>query len=455
MIPRITWIELRRSTAPVLGVLVLLLTGYLLYLSHGPWTHDQTAWTRQWDSLAIWSRQLLMFLCPVALGLGAWQGRRDHRSRMIELLTTVPRPGWQRFTPTVLAIGLALLGGFLLILLPGAIQVAGSSTYQHLGWLPVLGVGLLALVGCGWLGMGLGRLLPSVLTPPLLAVAGLAGVIVAMSTPNSGVVTGTLASQRSALLSPGLKNVTDVFTTVAARADAGQTVWFAGLAATGLALLVVNRASARLVALLPAVVAAVVALAIVPATLTQIYVPDNGASALTCASNVCVSQVHRDQLAALTPPAQQALAKLAILPNAPTTVVEQNQSWTVQTARQPGVVLADFADPEVARYGTLRAPDQVEFALLEGAGTPSCSGTHYDQVVDQRELAARAVAASWLLGRFEQSIDPYLQSPFAQSAWQGLTRLPAAEQRTRIIALRNASLTCQGDLLSVLTGGAQ
>ena len=93
---RVLRIELRRSVAPWAGIVVLTTALAFLYLVSTAWWRGTTAWTAQWTSLALWTRALLFYLWPLAVGLGALQGLRDHRSTMPELLTTTPRPAWHR-----------------------------------------------------------------------------------------------------------------------------------------------------------------------------------------------------------------------------------------------------------------------------------------------------------------------------------------------------------------------
>ena len=73
--------ELRRSTAPVAGIGFLLGALALLYGLSGPWYKGSAPWDEQWTGLAQWTRHLMVFLWPLVVGVGAWQGLRDHRRR--------------------------------------------------------------------------------------------------------------------------------------------------------------------------------------------------------------------------------------------------------------------------------------------------------------------------------------------------------------------------------------
>jgi hypothetical protein len=251
----VTWrpfgIELRKSVGLVVGALIGVLMLWLLLFLSGPWQKGITAWNTQWTSLAEWERYLLVFVWPLALGAGAMQGQRDHVARMVELLDTVPLPRWRRQLPAAVAVAVGLGLSYLLVLAVGAVRVAATSGYFHLDWLPIAAVGTLALIGAGWFGMGLGQLVPSRLTPPLVTVAGLITMVLLLQ------VAGW-----PALFLPGLAGVQDVFHTVSPAANLGQALWFGGLGLTGLVLLAVRGVGARLAAFLPAVVGAVTAVSL-------------------------------------------------------------------------------------------------------------------------------------------------------------------------------------------------
>ncbi|QXE35029.1 hypothetical protein KQY30_12865 [Streptomyces sp. GMY02] len=468
---RILRIELRRSTGLWTGLLLLLGSVALFQLfGGGPWTEGAEAWTGQWTSAAWWERYLMVFLWPPALAAGAVQGLRDHRSRMTELLATTPRPVWQRAASTAGALGLALAVAYLLIFLYGGVQVIGNDGYAHLRWLPIVLVGALALVAGAWLGMGIARTVPSAFIPPTLAIVTLMSVVLVHD-----AVTKDLFPNRIVLLSPSLAEVHSTFLTVAWRVNAGQAVWLLGLAGTGFLLLVAGRARARLLALVPLVVGAVVGVALLPASHDSNYVIDEAATAPVCEGRVCVTRVHEKELAALAGPegpGEEALRLLAGLPDPPSEVRETVPAWPLgawrpQAPPQPaGSVPVDFEAQALS--GATR--DETLRALLAGAGTGPCvvplrtyptdeEERRYDETKAVRELAARTVAAAWFTGDLkplpgaggQRSAADALAGP----AWTALRALPEDEQRERVAALRKASLACEGDLLTVLRDGAR
>jgi outer membrane protein assembly factor BamB len=135
MTGRILRIELRRSAAWISGAVVLLLGAAALYVI--VLTDGGALWDQQWTMLAVFQRQLLVVLWPLALGAGAWQARRDRRSRMGELLSTTARPLWQRAIPTSAAMAIGLAAGYVAMLLTGAVRVAamtGLGEHRYSRW---------------------------------------------------------------------------------------------------------------------------------------------------------------------------------------------------------------------------------------------------------------------------------------------------------------------------------
>ncbi|MDX3855640.1 hypothetical protein [Streptomyces sp. AK02-01A] len=455
---RILRIELRRSAALWLGVLVLVGSVAFLQFLSGPWSKGPWLWTAQWASTALWERFLLVLLWPLSVAGGAVLGLRDHRSGMDELLTATARPAWQRAARTAGAPALTLTAAYVLVFLYGAVRVIAEDGYTASGWLPVLLVGALALVAGVWLGMGVARTVPSALTPPVLAVATLAAVLVLSDT-----VMKDLAPNRIMLLSPSLNGESSPFLAVAGRVSAGQAVWLLGLAATGFLLLVARKPRARLLALLPVVLGAALALPLLPADRQRNHTVDTTATALVCEGRVCVTRLHASRLAWLTGPGEEALRLLATLPDPPTAVRETTDAWPpgARLTRAASTVPID-ADLQALRRMT---KEEATRLLLAGAGTAACVEPDpeylteeqtrlYDEDKAVRELAARTVAAAWFTGELKPLPGTsWLRSDAlarAEPAWDALRALPADEQRARIVALRTAALSCEGDLLRVL-----
>lgn len=453
---RVLRIELRRSVAPWAGVVTLTVALAFLYLLSGPWWKGTELWTSQWTSMALWTRFLLAVLWPLAIALGALQGLRDHRSRMSELLTSTPRPARHRAATTAGASAITLASAFALIVLLGGVQVLGATEYNHLGWLPIPLVAGLGLVAGAFLGMGLGRLLPSPLLPPALAVAAFVFVNLLRLTTESGVPTST-APTRLALLSPAVDEVRDVFLTLSAPVHLGQTVWLLGMAATGLALLAAATPRARLLALVPVLAGAAIALLLLPGDPRRAYVLDEAAAAPMCDGPVCVATVHQDYLPGLAKPGKKALGLLrdVLGGEAPTSVRESTAPRGLfdPPERSRTSVLFDFDDSVIADA----KGEELTRVLLAQGMVPLCSARSANESGTLGEIAAQGVAAGWVLG----DLKPFHGAMHASSdqlaaagpVFAELKALPWSEQITRVKAAHTAAVDCEGDPLDVLDGG--
>lgn len=459
---RVLRIEMRRSLAPWSGAVVLTSALAFLYLLDAQWWRGTTAWTAQWTSLALWTRGLLFYLWPLAVGLGALQGLRDRRSGMSELLTSTPRPAWHRAATVAGTTAIALTAAYAALVATGGVQVFAHTGYWHLGWLPISLVGALFLVAGAVLGLGVGRALPSPLTPPALTMGAFVFTALMQMSPgrtestSAAGVTSTEPKQVS-LLSPAVQEVRDVFVTLSAAVHVGQTVWLLGLAATGFALLVATTGRGRLIAPAPAVAGLALALLVLPTDPRRMYVVDGAAAEQVCDGQVCVSATQRDRLADLAGPGRRALRLLdgALGAGAPRSVREDTAvlpegatpRWSPETVR------VDFDDPVVAEArGAQLTRSLVAVAMVPGCSPVGWSGTTGD-------LAARTVAAGWVLGSLEPlpGTTGMLRADteeLARPVWQKLRALPRAEQFERIVAARAAATSCEGDAWGVLSGGA-
>ncbi|MDT8911263.1 hypothetical protein [Amycolatopsis sp. PS_44_ISF1] len=446
-----TWIlrlELRRSTAPLAGGLSLVLGLLsLLYLFSGfgsPFS--------QWTGFTAALRSTLEIVCPVALAVGAWQGRRAARPGAAELISTTARPAWQRVLPTAGALALAPTAAFLVLFAFGAVQVSVNTPYQHLGWLPAMLVGVLALIASAWLGLGIGTVAPSVFTTPLLAAFGL----ITLRTLAYGV------SGRSMLLGPGL-DLRDDFSTLAASVSWGQLLWFGGLAAGGL-VLAMAHGRRRYLAVAVIAIGLAGSLPLLPPNRYETYLADAAAAAPVCtadAPRVCVAKVHAPSLAAFTGLGREALRRLAPLADAPKSVEEDTtSSWAPEVKSQASdVLLVQVHAGELDAKSHLTISDEKLLnRMLQGAGTVQCGDPEgsYDYLDraeaerSTRQFTARVLSAALLLGKPTPDFQYVHQ---AAQLWPALHALPAAEQQRRLSALRTAFLACQPDALHLLTQG--
>jgi hypothetical protein len=449
---RILRIELRRSAA--LWAALISVPVVLSYNQVG-----------QGLSLIAGSQRgdLLSFI-PLALGLGAWQARRDRRSRTEELVATTPRPRWQRLLPTAAALAVGAAAGSLLIFAGLAGYTGATGAYVSAVSVPFATVTAVYLLAAVWSGLALGRLLPWRLTPPLLVVGGsVALMALGIALDDEG---GGGPAPGTVLLDPSYSNYFGPFSAYPWQVILAQGLWAAALAAAGLILYTASRYG-RLTAIVPVALAVAAALPLLPRHAYQAQVLDQGAVALVCtpdAPRVCVTRVHHLALSGMREPSREALALLsAKLPQAPTSVVE--------IVDRPGTNGRSDLPPQTDTLSTwLMNDDQgriavpardVLWSLLIGAGTQPCDNAPPGPSQERtRYDTARLVAAAWLL-------DAAPLSPTHLPDWWGglpdqtqtlpaydaLRRLPADAQRARVAALRQAELACDyRDRLEILIG---
>ena len=439
---RMLRIDLRRSSAVGAGLLLLALGVAAMYL-------PGTTWRGQWTPAVIQQREYLAVLWPLGLAAGAWLVGRDRRGRVGELFGSTPRPVWQRFGPPAVALSLTLALAYLLILAALLPLLLGRDGYFNPLVVLMIAVGPVSLVAAGLLGMAAGRLLPSPLTAPALAVAGLLFTLLPIL---AGNVDGRLAAAAEAL-PPALLSAFDEFSIAPAHISAAQLIWLAGLAGTGYLLLTARARRSRAAAVLPALLGAAVAVAMLPGEpgWSAVLVADRGAMEQVCtpdAPKVCVTREHRPVLAEVVGPARTALARLSVLPDPPTTVQEG-------AGYIGSPVNDDQPDPDVVRYyvsmdvdGSIYQADLLDLELLEGGGVTTCRDA--TSVDSARQFGVRRAVAYWLAGRTPPTGD---EEPQLGEAHAVLAALPPAGALERVGAVRTAGLRCEPDLWRVLTAG--
>lgn len=430
---RILGIELRRSAAAG-SALALAVTGVvLLYFAEG------IAFSTGWMQLAMTQRLYLALLWPLALAAGAWQARREHRSRVADLFASTPRPPAQRAVPVLVAMAVAVTGAYLAMGAGGGVWIADTAEYLPVRVLVVTAVGVLSLIAAVWLGLAVGRLVPRLVTAPALAIAGLALLLLI---PAATRPRGWLALVFSPIYE---MNMPGAYATVPGRVSAAQTVWLLALAVGALILFAAGRRRTRVAALLPVLLGAALAIAVMPHQNRQVTdAVDPVAKELVCAEDeprLCVSRVHSGLLPELTGPVREALTVLSGLPGAPTRVHEDTTTFPPQAhpeASDDVVLLRVEAGPD----GHAAKREQVIADTVRGAfaGPPTC-----DVGIPPADLLA---AAYWLIGR-EPVAGPAPDEPdlYAEAAglWRRLGELPADEARHRVAALRAAALQCAAD----------
>ncbi|MEE1735597.1 hypothetical protein [Streptomyces sp. BE147] len=459
---RILRIELRRSVAPWAGAVILVAALAFLHLIPGPWSKGTALWTAQWTSMALWTRYLLIFLWPLAVGLGALQGLRDHRSKMSELLTSTPRPARDRAATLAGTTAFTLAAAFTLLVLLGAVRVlAGDASYAHAGWLPLSLVGALALGAGAVLGMGVARVLPSVLTPPALAVAALAmtNFLRQVQTSDAPLPTSAAVPNSFSLLSPAVADVRETLLTLSVPVHLGQTIWLLGMAATGLALLAAARPRTRLLALTPLLAGGALALLLLPAAARDTYVVDRAAAEQVCDGPVCVTSLQQPRLDDLAGPGKEALRLMrgALGDRAPVAIRETTvpKALGATPERSRDAVLLDFDDRMI---GGAEGERPLTRALVAQGMVPLCHPRSDTESGTREDAAAQSIATAWVLGEDLRPLDGTMysakdQSDVARPVWKRFTALPKADQRQRISAVHAAAVSCSGDPLNLLNGG--
>ncbi|GAB2949129.1 hypothetical protein GCM10027280_42210 [Micromonospora polyrhachis] len=438
---RMLRIELRRSVA--LGAaLILLITGAIAcYAAPGRWSSN-------WMALAMIEREYLVLLFPLALAVGAWQGRRESRNGLAELVGSTPRPRPQRVLPIVGALGIAVTVGYLAVLAVTAPWIAGTARYLPAAAFAVVAVGILAVVAAAWLGLAVGRLWPSVAAGPVLAVAGIGWL---MGFP--GIASGH--DWLVVLFSPmyGMNQFSD-YETVSGRLSAAQAVWLGALAVSAYVLHTAKSRRTRVAALLPVALGVAVAIAVMP---HDGYLPhpiDPVAKELVCttdAPKVCVARVHSTLLPEVTPPARQALALLAKLPQPPAEAHEDTTTWGPEMPEpRPDPAGIALMTIQVDRRGHLASPNdlvpQIVARVLSNPG---------GRCPDGLSASVLRAATYWLVGT-EPPAEPGFDdggewNNQVRRLWQGLRELPEAEALARVAAVREGALNC-ADLDEIVSG---
>ncbi|MEU4242393.1 hypothetical protein [Actinoplanes sp. NPDC026619] len=418
---RVLRIELRRSAALGTALILLVIGTISLYFAEG------IEFASGWMQLAMSQRLYLALLWPLALAAGAWQSSREHRSKVGELFASTPRPRAHRMVPTLGAMAIAVVCGYLAMGIAGGLWIIGTARYFPVSVFVVTAVGALALIAAAWLGQAIGRLLPSLVTAPALGVAGLALLLLI---PGATRPRGWLALVFSPIYE---MNMPGAYATVPGRASLSQAIWLAALATTAVLLLASGGWRLRVAAVLPVVLGATLAIAIMPRDNRYVTdAVDQAAMALVCADDeprVCVSRVHSGLLADVTSPARQGLTILAKLPGAPTQVHEDTTTY-------PDVYPVWHDDVALVRIVTGESVTAADVVSAAFQTPPQC---------DRPTASADSLAAAyWLIGTQPVASDsPDLAEAVAR--WEALRAAPAAEAQAQVVALRTAALTCTTD----------
>jgi hypothetical protein len=295
-------------------------------------------------------------------------------------------------------------------------------------------VGVLAIVVFVLLGMAIGRMFPVLVTAPALAVLGLLGILVMQGTPDkTGYIFRGAVSWAVSLLSPYFDGPHDVVSRISTAVSVLQVVWLLALLGTAFLLFIAVSPKARALALVPAAVGAAIVVPLLPNDEASAVVRDTEASALVCTPDpprVCVTHIHEQYLPRLVGPGREALALLAKLPDAPTSVEEDIEPWSYHRTptRKPGVALVDA---ERVVYSV-----NLRDAIVTGEDVV-CE----DLDAMFRAEAAHTVATVWLTGE-PISVERYGGGTprEVRELLESLRALPVSAQPARVAELRD--MTC-------------
>lgn len=283
-------IDLRRG-AGMWAAIPLVAAGCAIALAH------PRDWAGEWFGWAYYLRTVLLVLGPLVVAVAAWQGGRERRRGMVELLGTTSRPQLVRALASFASPAVWSSVGFALVAIAMGAVTASHASYGHPPVLLALS-SLAAVTMFAALGFVAGRLVPWRLTAPLGAVF----TYVALGA-------ATYSNARASYLSPAVQVLPGP---VPAWwwAPATTAVFLAVAVAT---LLLVGPRSRRLTP----VAVLVAALAAQPVAWTgfDAFGADPAAEKLVCAGQapqVCLTQRHASQLPQVTAAVHQVLAGLEV-----------------------------------------------------------------------------------------------------------------------------------------------
>ncbi|WP_166356196.1 ABC transporter permease [Phytoactinopolyspora limicola] len=461
---RIFRTEFVRGVAPV--ALVAMAGAAVVLLAA-----EASAWVGRWGALAEQIRVILLVLAPVAVTAGAWQGGREHRRRMPELTGTTSRPpfhavfmAWGSTTVGVwLGLGVAWLVAVLL--------VAPNATYSGGSWWWTLVVSLLGLAAASAIGVCVGRLVPGRLVAPIAGV--LMFVVGGVATGRSDGLSWVVPAM--GYQSRGLSSLDTGFQLL-------QMGWFAALAATALVLAGAIRTS---LAVVPAVLAAVVAVPIMTGPGDERWQPDPAARALVCAgergAEVCLTRVNAFLMDEAAPRVQALLKRWDDVPGGFERAVDSSalssDEWLIEPDGQTGrrTAVLDITGGLMTWDGGLIPEDDPGITIetvfgwnLPGVLIQSCETAGRFDDVPLEIWAVGTVAEEWAGGNPDvgtvrvSDVGPGEQPSSAEtgpgpeaSAAQHLAALPEAEQKVWMGRYLEAASICDADTLLALGGELQ
>ncbi|MGW1680479.1 hypothetical protein [Saccharopolyspora sp. NPDC002376] len=120
--------ELRKAAPFALVVAA----GFVVLVFLQPW------WAGNWNALTMAVRFSVLYVGPLMAAAGAWVAGRENRCGTAEILVTTPRPGWQPFIASWLALTLSSLLGMAIAVAVAAFFVIPLATPTSGRWFAVL-----------------------------------------------------------------------------------------------------------------------------------------------------------------------------------------------------------------------------------------------------------------------------------------------------------------------------
>ncbi|NED96739.1 hypothetical protein G1H11_15625 [Phytoactinopolyspora alkaliphila] len=424
---RVLRTELLRGAAPVAAAGVLL-AGFLIM---GAFAGDWAGWSGRWTPLAASVRLSLMALGALVAAAAAWQAGRERRRRTSDQIGSTSRPGWQPFVVGWASVTLGSSVAMLVVVGACAALVAPVASYGGGGWVWMIVVAFPGLAALSALGALLGRLIPSRLVAPVVAVAVYLPMVGVVDGAGPGV-TRWLAPVLSPYDAPGY--------TIDAAVSLAQFVWFSAVAGTAIMLIVTAQ---RWLIVVPAGIA--VGAAAWLASSSPQWEVDRAAVELVCTEDgspeVCLTRLNSFLLDDVAPLARGALAHWEGIPGAPDRAVDETAQidhWDAEDEASVRLTLTSGATLSGGYAGSgARSPHGWE--VIDWWPATTCAGA-----VTEQHWSLFEVATAWGI-----QADAWLE-PDSQRYLDALMAMPAKDQKNWMGRFLAAAETCDESVLATL-----
>lgn len=289
--------ELRKAAPFALVVAA----GFIVLVFLQPW------WAGNWNALTTALRFSVLYVGPLMAAAGAWAANRENRRGTAELLAATPRPRWQPFVASWLALTLISVLGMAIAVAGAAFFIIPIATPTNGWWFLTLLVNGPIFGAMVAFGMMLGRFVRwplIVVATPLLTFTLIVFTKLPAWTSALSLTLGPTGIQESRNFSGA--------------SSALQALLYSAVAG---ALLITSAAQRRWLALLPAALAIAVQVHSSAMPNDQHVALDPAAVVPVCTTSgprVCVPAYQEPALAEIAALTQPMLRKLDGIPGAPT-----------------------------------------------------------------------------------------------------------------------------------------